>query len=172
LKLTSLQTTAYRVLIPKWSHAPTSGAGAALHGGRVNRPGIEALYLSLDTDTAIHEYQQTSSLLPPGTLVAYQIDLNPIVDFSAGFDAGVWPALWEDFFCDWRECWFNRHVEPPSWVIGDEIIAAGAKGILFPSVARSGGFNLTVYSASLSTSDVIAVHDPGRLLPQDQSSWT
>jgi RES domain-containing protein len=171
LKRTSLQTAAYRVLVPKWSHAPASGAGAALHGGRVNRPGIDALYLSLDTETAIQEYQRTSSLLPPGTLVAYQINLNPIVDFSAGFEAGAWPALWEDFFCDWRECWFNRHVEPPSWVIGDEIIAVGAKGVLFPSAARSGGFNLAVYSASLSASDQVAVYDPGRSLPRDQSSW-
>lgn len=171
MKLISLQTTAYRMLVPRWSHAPISGAGAALHGGRVNRPGIDALYLSLDTDTAIQEYQQTSALLPPGTLVTYQIDLTPIVDFSAGFNATTWPALWEDFFCDWRECWFNRHVEPPSWVIGDEIVAAGAKGVLYPSASKSGGFNLAIYTATLSASDQVAAYDPSHSLQQDQSSW-
>ena len=30
--------TAYRMHTPKWATAPTSGAGAAAHGGRVNRP--------------------------------------------------------------------------------------------------------------------------------------
>jgi RES domain-containing protein len=35
--------TAYRVHTPKWASVPLSGAGAATHGGRLNRPGIEAL---------------------------------------------------------------------------------------------------------------------------------
>ena len=39
--------TAYRVHTPKWASMPLSGAGAATHGGRVNRPGVEALYLVL-----------------------------------------------------------------------------------------------------------------------------
>ncbi|WP_245470224.1 hypothetical protein [Mesorhizobium sp. M7A.F.Ca.MR.362.00.0.0] len=31
---------------PKWAFLPTSGAGAAIDGGRFNRPGVEALYLT------------------------------------------------------------------------------------------------------------------------------
>ena len=58
--------TAYRMHAPKWATAPTSGAGAPAHGGRANRPGIAALYLALEPDTAIREYQQTSALLRPG----------------------------------------------------------------------------------------------------------
>lgn len=44
-----------------------------------------------------------------------------------------WSPLWEEFYCDWRELWFNQRVEPPSWVLADEALAAGAKGILFGS---------------------------------------
>ncbi len=56
--LTSLsQTLAYRMHTPKWAAVPTSGAGAAVHGGRANRPGVAALYLALDVDTAVKEYQ-------------------------------------------------------------------------------------------------------------------
>jgi RES domain-containing protein len=33
----------YRVNSPKWAHIPTSGAGAASKGGRLNRPGVDAL---------------------------------------------------------------------------------------------------------------------------------
>lgn len=131
--------TAYRMHVPKWASQPTSGAGAALHGGRANRPGTAALYLALDTQTAILEYQQVSSLLPPGTLVSYQVHAAPIVDFRAGFDATRWGSLWEEFHCDWRALWFGERVEPPSWALADEVIAAGAKGIAFSLSPRQAG---------------------------------
>lgn len=167
-RLTSL--TAYRMHTPRWAVAPTSGAGAAKYGGRVNRPGLSALYLALDVETAVKEYQQVSTLLPPGTLVSYQVTAQPIVDFRKGFDAG-WDTLWEDFYCDWRELWFNQRIEPPSWIIGDEVIAAGAKGILFQSRVTAGGINLALYPETLLNSDLVMVFDPGQTLPKNQDSW-
>ena len=89
--------TAYRMHTPRWATDPTSGAGAALHGGRANRKGLAALYLSLDSTTAVAEYQQLSKLMPPGPLVSYTVRLESIVDFSGGFDADTWSPLWEDF---------------------------------------------------------------------------
>lgn len=148
-----------------------SGAGAAKHGGRANRPGVEALYLALDTETAVREYQQVSSLLPPGTLTSYQLTVEPVADFTAGYDASVWPPIWEDFYCDWRELWFNQRIEPPSWIVGDMVIAAGGKGILFPSQARVGGTNLVLFVNALTATDSLQVYDPGRSLPQNQDSW-
>ena len=56
---------AYRMHTPRWATAPTSGAGAATHG-RANRPGIAALYLSLEPETATRECQQLSPLLGAG----------------------------------------------------------------------------------------------------------
>ena len=42
--LTDLRSvTAYRMHMPKWATAPMSGAGTATHGGRANRPGVQAL---------------------------------------------------------------------------------------------------------------------------------
>lgn len=70
--------------VPKWAAMPLSGEGAAQHGGRANRPGFAAIYLALEIETAVKEYQQVSSLLPPGTLVAYQITLESAVDFRNG----------------------------------------------------------------------------------------
>jgi RES domain-containing protein len=159
--LTTLtQAEAYRMHTPKWTATLTSGAGAAAHGGRANRPGIPALYLALEVGTAITEYQQVSTLLPPGTLVSYRLTLSPVVDFRQGYRPEEWPALWEEFFCDWRELWFNQHIEPPSWVLADEAMAAGAKGILFPSRFSPGGLNLVVYTDLLEATDRIEVHDP------------
>jgi RES domain-containing protein len=75
---------AYRMHMPKWAAMPASGAGAAAHGGRANRPGMHALYLALEPATAIREYQQASTLLPPGTLVSYTVQLSKVVDFRGG----------------------------------------------------------------------------------------
>ncbi len=152
---------------PKWAVAPASGAGAARHGGRVNRPGVAALYLSLDTETAIKEYRQLSSLLPPGTVVSYQLTMGPVADFRQGFDPSHWEPIWEDFTCDWRELWFNQRVEPPSWLIGDEVIASGAKGILLQSRLNVGGTNLALYPEALTGSDSLTVFDPGQSLPKN-----
>jgi RES domain-containing protein len=165
------QIVAYRMHTPKWAVTPTSGAGAAAYGGRANRPGVAALYLSLESETAVREYQQVSMLLPPGTLVSYHVTATPIVDFRHGYHPAQWSPLWEEFFCDWRELWFNQRVEPPSWVLADEAIAAGAKGILFPTRVPSAGTNLVLYTELLGAADAIVVHDPAGALPKNQDSW-
>jgi len=163
--------TAYRMHTPRWATAPTSGAGAAAHGGRANRPGTAALYLALEPETAVREYQQLSPLMPPGTLVSYTVRVAPIVDFRAGHDGARWSALWEEFHSDWRELWSNQRVEPPSWVLADEAIAAGAKGILFVSKLAPSGLNLVIYNDILTTDDTLQVYDPTGALPKNQDSW-
>jgi RES domain-containing protein len=163
--------TAYRMHTPKWAIAPASGAGAATHGGRANRPGISALYLALEPDTAVREYQQVSTLMPPGTLVSYTVRASAVVDFRGGYDAVAWSPLWEEFYCDWRDLWFNQRVEPPSWVLADEALAAGAKGVLFGSRIAPGGMNLVLYDEMLGAEDTLSVYDPAGALPKNQDSW-
>ena len=163
--------TAFRMHAPRWATAPTSGEGAALHGGRANRRGVPALYLSLDSATAVAEYQQLSRLMPPGTLVSYTVRLESVVDFSAGFDAATWSPLWEDFGNDWRQLWFGERIEPPSWVLGDEVVAAGAQGLLFRSLVAPSGLNLVVYPDALGPLDELTVYDPEGSLPTSQASW-
>ena len=168
---TLADVTVYRMHVPRWAVAPTSGAGAGKHGGRANRPGVDALYLAMETDTALREYQQVSTLLPPGTLTSYQLTVEPVVDFTMGYSAATWEPIWEDFYCDWRELWFNQRVEPPSWTVGDIVVAAGAKGILFRSRLSKSGTNLVLFPQMLSATDRLEVFDPGNTLPQTQASW-
>ena len=167
---TAINTIAYRVHNPKWAYTPISGNGAGTHGGRVNRPGVNALYLSLELDTALAEYKQVDALLPPGLVVSYPIVVDSIVDFRSGFTRN-WNALWQDFHCDWRKLYFNDGIEPPTWIIGDQVIAAGGKGILFKSVI-SGGTNLVLYNDALTDSDSVVAHDPHHMLPKNQDSWS
>jgi RES domain-containing protein len=167
--LTPLNAVVYRVHQPKWSFAPTSGAGAGTYGGRANRPGVNALYLSLELETALAEYQQLDALLPPGLMVSYNLSIAPLVDFRGGYTSD-WDALWQDFYCDWRNMHFNQGIEPPSWVIGDLVLTAGAKGIMFNS-SITGGANLVIYTDALTGADAINAHDPNNDLPKNQSSW-
>lgn len=168
--VTSLNSNAFRMHSPRWAFMPTSGAGAGLHGGSLNRPGVDALYLSLEVSTALAEYQQLSTLQPPGTMVSYQVELDRVVDFCEGYSE-QWDPLWKDFYCDWRKMRFDLGIDPPTWDIGDLVLYAGCQGILFSS-ALSGviGTNRIVYDDMLSGKE-ITVHDPNHELPKDQKSW-
>lgn len=129
--------TCYRFHSPQWASLPLSGAGAAINGGRFNRPGVEALYLSCEPETALAEYQQGASISPPGTLVAYRLDVGDIIDFSQGFEPDRWPPVWQEVGCDWKYIARVERHEPPTWAIGDDLIRAGRRGLLFPSTRRA-----------------------------------
>lgn len=109
--------------------------------------------------------------MPPGTIIAYRITLSQVVDFSVGYYAGEWDPLWEDWNCDWRRRWVREHIEPPSWLLGEMVMEASAKGLLFPSTKGPGGTNLVVFNGMLDAQDRIEVHDPLGALPQNQDSW-
>lgn len=162
----------HRYLTPKWAFDPTSGTGAAIGGGRFNRPGVEALYLSRAPQTALEEYRQGASITPPATLAAYLVSLDQVVDFSAGFDPASWPAEWKGWDCLWRQIARIDGKIPPSWRLGDVLIEAGYRGLLFPSLRDAGGTNLVVFNANLMKDDSVVVHDPEGRLPRNQSSWS
>lgn len=161
----------YRAHAPEWASQPLSGAGAAKVGGRLNRPGVHALYLADSQATALAEYQQLSSLMQPCTLAAYSVRLGSVVDFLKGFVPGIWSPLWQELSCNWRGMAFLEKIEPPTWVLSDEVLASGHVGILFPSTHLKDGVNLVVYSDALGPDDDVSVHDPDGKLPRDRSSW-
>lgn len=152
----------YRVNTPKWASMPTSGAGAAKAGGRFNRKGLHALYLSFDEVTALREYQQEEPIMPPGTIAAYHVALDRVADLRDGYEPGKWAPIWEDWNCNWRNLQFLHGITPPSWDIGDLVVSEGIPGILFPSTRNTGGINLVVFTELLDGSDQrsVRVHDP------------
>lgn len=167
-----LETTLYRAHSPRWASAPTSGAGAAVQGGRFNRSGVEALYLSSTAVTAVAEYKQTSPFLQPCTLCSYKVHLTDLVDLRQLHFGPPWDDLWQSWNDDWRHSKFELHIEPPTWVLSDLVRNAGYKGIIFPSVQEdvADGWNLVVY-LDLVDGDTIEVIDPNNQLPTNQDSW-
>ena len=162
----------HRAFTPRWAHAPESGAGAALAGGRFNRPGVEARYLAATPETALAEYQGESQLLPPATLVTFLVTAKNVVDFSGGYDPAHWTPIWAEAQCNWKGMAFLEGVEPPSWVIGDIVRDAGHQGILYRSTRHSDGICLVLFPDTKSRSDFVAqAHDPTNALPRDSSSW-
>lgn len=156
----------YRVIVPRFAGTPRSGMGAAREGGRFNRPEQEALYLSQDEATALAEYTQDNPWLPPGTICTFFVQGLRVADLRGGFDPDLWDPIWADFDVDWRKELFDRHVEPPTWYMADDVLAAGLDGVLFPSQARSGGINLVIYDSSRRRKSELEVFDPdGRLGP-------
>ena len=172
--LTSIgpDTPFHRAFTPRWAHAPESGAGAALAGGRFNRPGVEARYLAATPETALAEYQGESPLLSPATLVTFLVTAKDVIDFSGGYDPAHWTPIWAEAHCNWKGMAFLEGVEPPSWVIGDIVRDAGHPGILYRSARHAGGLCLVLFPDTLATSNFVAsVHDPANTLPRDDSSW-
>jgi RES domain-containing protein len=133
----------WRMLAPRWSHAPLSGAGAARAGGRWNEAGQPALYLSADHATAIAEYQQ--DLPRPGTLTAYDVDASAILNLD---DAGVTRVLGLDpgfLRLPWKRTRDIEHGRPPTWDFAAAAYAAGLQGMLVRSV-QGRGINVVLWA--------------------------
>lgn len=82
----------FRMFVPRYASTPLSGAAAAWPGGRFNRVGVEALYLSLESAMALGEYQQSSPHLLPATICSYTASLPPLVDLGR-LDESVWDPI-------------------------------------------------------------------------------
>lgn len=157
-----------RVLTPRWTAEPLSGAGAAERGGRWNEPGTPALYLSEDHVTAFAEYMQ--DLERPDLLTPYDGAAEHVVDLC---DQGVRSALGVDepvLLCPWKTIARIERRRPPSWDLAAHL--GDADGVRVPSAQRPGGVILVLWRWNLASGGarVVAI-DPNRDLPRDAASW-
>ena len=162
------QGLVHRAHNPLWSYTPTSGTGAAYHGGRFNRKGKLALYTSLEPKTAWMEGQQGFPFKPqPMTLVSYEVDCEDIVDLADPSVQSVAGTSAADLACPWEDL-ASQNVHPPTWTLSDSLISAGVAGIIVPSFAPGCGaedLNLIFWSWSENKPHrIITIDDHGRLL--------
>ena len=165
---TRFQGVAYRAHKPRRSWLPLSGEGARRHGGRFNRIGVPALYLSLSPLTAIREAFPVGRFQPV-TLCAYEIDAGPIFD-AVNPQARKAHAV-TDFELSapgWRRGTLSS-VIPESQALADRLVAAGFVGMRvrsFAAAAEPDDLNLVFWRWSdRRPSRIVVIDDEGRLLP-------
>jgi RES domain-containing protein len=160
----------WRVLAPRWSHEPLSGAGAATRGGRWNEPGGPALYMSERFETAVAEYEQELGIRP-GTLCAYAVDVAGVVDLCDPEVRALAAVVDEDLRCPWKQIALVDRKRPPNWDIARRLHGDGATGARVPSVQAVGGVNLVLWRWNDVASGRVEALDPLHDLPRDQLSW-
>lgn len=169
-----LSRLVYRAHNPRWAFRPDSGKGAALHGGRFNPVGTEALYTSLRPETAWLEAQQAFPFkAQPMTVCAYEVDCEDIADLTDAASLARFGIAREDLSCAWEDI-ADRGGKPPSWALAERLIETGCAGILVRSFAPGSGVD-DVNAVFWRWSDrpphrVRVIDDFGRL-PKDDRSW-
>lgn len=164
----------YRLIDPKWSWAPDSGAGSAKVGGRFNRKGQGALYTATDPMTAFREVQYGLARTQPFVVCTYEVDCEDILDLTdpevrASF--GITPA---ELSCDWRYQYHVLKKDPQSWLLADRLVNQGIAGIRIHSFAKGASLldtNLVFWAWSESLPHQVKVIDDHKALPQNQDSW-
>lgn len=147
----------WRIVSPRWISDPLSGAGAARHGGRWNRPGQSALYLSVEVETAFAEYQQEIGTRP-GTFIAYDVAGARVLDLTYASTRDGLDVSQSSMLNPWKQIAFVEGGEPPTWRHATRL-SADADGVLVPSTMRAGGVNLVLWRWNEGPVQV-RFHDP------------
>ena len=129
----------FRVVPPRWAHAPLSGEGARLHGGRYNPPGQTAFYSSFDPHTAYAEYTQ-GLYDRPGLLCAFDISGARVVDLTT--PDGLARAGLND--ADLEARWAGV-ADARTQIAAMRLLAEGIDGLIYASLQHHAGRNLVMW---------------------------
>ena len=138
----TIRGTFFRAIDPNFREHALAGSRAA---GRYSRADQPTLYLSssvegVEAAMVAHANARPASL----EIVTASVDAAGIVDLrdpkattAFGVDPAEAAASWQDVVAAGKE--------PPSWRVGDRLIAAGANGLIDPSRRRSGFWHLVLF---------------------------
>ena len=141
-----------------------SGAGAAKTGGRWNRKGLEAIYTSLDVETATLEAYQDFiyrgfllTAITPRVTAGAKVKLSKVLDLTdskirqkIGFTK---KELVEE---SWRAI---QKTGDESWTqaIGRGAYLAGFEGVIAPSARKNDGKNMVIFPKRLAKTSKIDI---------------
>jgi RES domain-containing protein len=165
---------AYRAHDPRWSFLPTSGAGAAINGGRFNPRGVPTLYLALDPLTAVRESNQgLAAKINPCLLCGYDVDCDDVVDLSDDTARRAEGVSADDLAAPWLKIALAGE-EPPQWKLFVTLRDRGVAGVKVPSFAPGSSENdknLVLWRWGPDLPHKVEVFDPAGRLPRNQLSW-
>ena len=140
-----------------------SGRGAARHGGRWNRPGISAVYGSLDIITATTEAYQNFldagfalSAIRPRVMAGATVKLSVVCDLTDRVIRRKMGFTLEELMTeDWKGIQTSGE---ESWTqaIGRGCRIAGFEGLLAPSARNRGGKNIVIFPDRLIDGSVLS----------------
>ncbi|MFO1065384.1 MAG: RES family NAD+ phosphorylase [Pirellulales bacterium] len=134
-----------------------SGAGAAKSGGRWNRKCIEAVYASLDIETANKEAFQDLiyrgiplSAMMPRVTAAAQVNLSRVCDLTQGsVRRSIGFTRQQLISEDWRALQ-KAGVESWTQAIGRGCYLAGFEAMIVPSARRKQGKNIVLFPSKFA----------------------
>jgi RES domain-containing protein len=154
-----------------------SGEGAAERGGRWNRPGILAVYGSLEIMTAVHEAYQnfldagfSLSAIRPRGIAGASAKLNVLCDLTATTTRRKIGFTREELLDeDWQAI---QAAGEESWTqaIGRGCRIAGFEGLLVPSARHRSGRNIVIFPDQLLRGSRVSVLAAKDLPPHPDQS--
>jgi RES domain-containing protein len=165
---------AYRAHDPSWSFSPLSGEGAKLTGGRFNRKGQAALYLSFDIMTAVMEVTQgLTNRLHPMTMCEYDIDCTDLADLRDEAGREALNVNFDTLGSPWLSLQLSGKIAP-SQALARRLQRAKFVGAIVPSFApgaRHDDHNLVLWKWGSKLPHRVSVFDPAGKLPKNRKSW-
>lgn len=129
----------YRIVPPRWAHAPLSGEGARRHGGRYNPPGTPAFYAALDPHTAYAEYTQ-GLYDRPGLLCAFEIVNATVLDLTTPTGLAASGLTDADLRCRWA-----GRSDAPTQLAAARLGVLEVDGLIYASLHHGGGRNIVLW---------------------------
>jgi RES domain-containing protein len=159
----------WRAYVPRWAHAPMSGEGAAVFGGRWNAVGQPCLYAACELSTAWAEYNQ-GFVQHPATIVQLQLEGARLVDLTSAqalVRLGQPPDIHRT---QWRADMDEGRM-PRTHRLSAALQKEGYDGVRYPSFMSPGGTCVALWRWNEEDGPVLSVSDPEKRLPKDPASW-
>jgi len=161
--------TLWRAFVPRWSHLPLSGEGAARFGGRWNPVGVPTIYAARELSTAWAEYNQ-GFVQHPALIAQLNVTDAALADLTDPQGLQSVGVTTDIHVCQWRDI-MDRGDVPETHELRERLLADGIHGVIYPSVMSPGGTCVALWRWNAPRAPRLTVVDPDRRLPKTPASW-
>lgn len=159
----------WRAYVPRWAHAPMSGDGAAVFGGRWNAVGQPCLYAACELSTAWAEYNQ-GFVQHPATIVQLRLEGARLADLTDEQTLASFGQSPDIHRTQWRAD-LDEGLMPLTHRLAAALQKEGYDGALYPSFMSPGGTCVALWWWNEPGGPTLSVSDPDNRLPKGPASW-